>query len=111
MTAIKSPVHRQFFGDREYDFALPPKLIAELEHKTGAGLGKLCRRVFDAEFSYDDLRETIRLALIGGGVEPYEAARLVTVYVEGVPLSQTYPLAVSILETIWFGKAQEDNSK
>ena len=97
--------HTAFFGDRERAFAIMPALIPELEAKTGAGVGSLCRRLFAGDFSHGDLTEPIRLALIGGGAAPKEAAPLVAPYVTGRPLAEVYPLAVAILETLWFGAA------
>jgi len=100
-----APMHRQFFGDAERAFALTPELIGELERKTGAGIGGLCRRLFAGDFRHAEIIETIRLALIGGGTPPEEAAALVAAYAARRPLIEVYPLAVSILETAWFGKA------
>lgn len=101
--------HRQFFGDRERAFAITPELIAELEHRTGAGIGGLCRRLFRGDFHHADITETIRLALIGGGETPTDAARLVATYAANRPLGETYPLAVAVLETLWFGQAQSQD--
>ena len=95
--------HRAFLGDAERAFAVTPTLIPELEAKTGTGIGTLCRRLFAAEFRHADVTETVRLALIGGGEKPAEAERLVRVYVAGRPLAESYPLAVAILEALWFG--------
>jgi Phage tail tube protein, GTA-gp10 len=98
--------HRAFFGDGERTFRLTPELIVELERKTNSGIGGFCRRLFHGDFSHGDLVETIRLALIGGGETPENAASLVAAYVIGRPLTESYPLAVSILETLWFGRAK-----
>ncbi|WP_457796640.1 gene transfer agent family protein [Methylocystis sp. S23] len=92
-----------FFGDKERTFRLTPKLIPELERVANAGIGTLCKRLFAGDFSHADIRETIRLALIGGGADPKDAATLVAVYADDAPLSQVYPLAVAILEALWFG--------
>ncbi|MEX0408563.1 gene transfer agent family protein [Aquibium sp. LZ166] len=97
--------HVAFFGDGERSFALPPELIMELERKTGAGIGLLCRRVFARDFALADLLETIRLALIGGGASPKEAADLIAAYGAPRPISETFPLAAAILETVFFGSA------
>jgi hypothetical protein len=43
--------------------------------------------------------------LIGGGAAPIDASTLVAVYANDVPLSESYPLAVSILEALWFGRS------
>jgi hypothetical protein len=95
--------HRAFFGDAEHDFCITPELIIELERKTGAGIGGLCRRLFAGDFRHADVTETIRLGLVGGGTAPKEADALVSAYASNRPLAEIYPLAVSILETLWFG--------
>jgi hypothetical protein len=97
--------HRVFFGDREREFRLGPKLIPELERLTGVGIGTLCKRLFAGDFSHADIIETIRLGLIGGGADPFDASTLVKVYASDAPLSASYPLAVSILEALWFGRS------
>jgi hypothetical protein len=99
--------HTAFFGDAQHIFKITPVLITELERKTGVGIGGLCRRLFAREFSHADILETIRIALIGGGEEPETAAALVAAYAADQPLAETYPLAVCILENLWFGKAQD----
>jgi hypothetical protein len=100
----KAPAHRAFFGDVERDFRLTPELIIELERKTGAGIGGLCKRLFANDFRHAEILETIRLALIGGGEKPQTAASLIAAYAASRPLIETFPLAVAILETAWFGK-------
>jgi hypothetical protein len=95
--------HKAFFGDAERTFKLTPTLISELERTTSAGIGGLCRRLFIGEFKLLEITETIRLGLIGGGETPQAAAALVATYVADRPLAETYPLAVAILEVLWFG--------
>ncbi|MCC6736526.1 MAG: gene transfer agent family protein [Bauldia sp.] len=99
--------HRAFFGDAERTFRITPELIAELETKTGAGIGSLCRRLFAGEFRHADIAETIRLGLVGGGEQPARAASLVAAYASK-PLAETYALAVAILEALWFGPKPKD---
>lgn len=102
------PPHTAFFGDAEYPFRLSPALIIELEHKTGAGIGALCTRIFHRQFAQIDIHETIRLALIGGGIQPERAATLIASYAVDRPLSETYPVAVAILENVWFGQPKHE---
>lgn len=116
------------FGDGSYTFALPLPQIAELQRKTGAGIGALFARVLkgcvqvgsevilqpaSAEFYALDVIETVRHGLIGGGkglvngeevkVTPIIANRLVDTYVLGNPLSDSWSLAASILATCVVG--------
>lgn len=95
--------HIAFFGDREREFALPAELILELERVTGLGIGGLFKTLAANTFGFSHVVETVRLGLIGGGATPEEAANLVKVYVARRPLSETFPLALSILESVWFG--------
>ena len=66
----KAPSHRAFFGDAERDLSFSPELIVELERKTGAGIGGLCKRLFAGDFRHVEILEIIRLGLIGGGERP-----------------------------------------
>jgi hypothetical protein len=65
--------------------------------------------LFAGDFRHADVTETIRLALVGGGTPPVEADALVAAYAINRPLSDIYPLAVSILECLWFGAAKKGN--
>ena len=103
--------HRAFFGDAEHDFALTGDQIVELERVTGAGIGTLCQRVFAGAFNHQDIVGTIRLALIGGGTEPQEAAALVKAYVAMTPIAASMALAVDILSVVYFGPATPSNGE
>lgn len=94
--------HSAFFGDAQREFALNPKLIAELERVTGAGIGGLSKRFFAGEFKSSELTEILRLSLIGGDTDAEEAAALVAVYC--IPVMPAYGLAVAILEKLMFGE-------
>ena len=63
------------WADGTYKFRLPYGQIAELQEKTGCGPQFLLSRIIDGSWKVDDLRETIRLGLIGGGTEPIAALR------------------------------------
>lgn len=95
-----------FFGDQEHTFKLTPELIRELENKRGA-FGALCNRMWARNFAQEDIAETIRLALVGGGTAPKRANELIAAYVDGRPLIETYELAARILERTLFGNPHE----
>jgi hypothetical protein len=84
-------------------FRLTTALLVEQEQKCGP-LGLICQRVFNRQFAQNDITEVIRLALIGGGIDPKRAASLIVAYVADRPLAETYPLAAKILERRWFGE-------
>lgn len=92
-----------FFGDGDHTFALTDPIIAELEQLTDKGIGSIYQRAIKMEFQASDLTAIIRLGLIGGGMAPERAARLVATYADNRPLSETYPLALDILDARWNG--------
>ncbi|MGB6119580.1 MAG: gene transfer agent family protein [Mesorhizobium sp.] len=99
-----------FLGDGEHAFALPYPLIEELQRTTGASIGVLFTRVRTLAFAIGDIAETIRLGLIGGGLTPEAAFQLVETYVKPRPLAETLPVAMSILEVVWFGTPADQPS-
>lgn len=70
------------WGDGEYAFDLPGKCVNELQKVCGdVGLGNIAARMADGNWKYDEIRHTIRLGLIGGGMGAVEANRLVNMYI------------------------------
>ncbi|MBE7183444.1 MAG: gene transfer agent family protein [Methylobacterium mesophilicum] len=99
-------MHTVFFGDRERTFALPLPQLEELERVTDCGIGEMFfHRIKALAFRHSDLAQVIRLALIGGGESPKEAAELVAAYVSNRPLGETLPIALAVLEAVMFGNA------
>lgn len=86
------------FGDGRHPFALPLGQVRELQEKTG-GIGPLMllRRIQGGSWLIDDLRETIRLGLIGGGMAPVEALKLVERYCDARPPAEYAPSAHAVL--------------
>lgn len=97
----------KFFGDADHAFALTDDMILELERLTNTGIGALYLRAVNMGFSLSDLTEIIRLGLIGGGMTPEQAKTLTTTYATNRPISETYPLAMDILDARW-GEPKED---
>lgn len=106
-----NPVGRiTFFGDARYAFCLGTKEIEELERIAETGIGTVFQRLIAKQFYHRDLLAVIRLALIGGGTAPEAAARLVSVYGEGRPIGELYPLALDILTVLWAGSSSLDDA-
>jgi hypothetical protein len=97
----------QFFGDQKYTFALTDDMVLELERLTNTGIGALYLRAVNMGFTLTDLTEIIRLGLIGGGASPENAKNLTTTYGTNRPISETYPLAMDILDARW-GEPNEE---
>ena len=57
----------------------------------------LLGRVDGGQWFIDDLRETIRIGLIGGGLEPVKALALVKRYVDDRPFAESITHARAIL--------------
>lgn len=119
------------FGDGSYLFKLGLAEIAELQTQCKAGLGTIFARVLrgrysmdgsdaatfgvptEADWTLDDLLQTIRLALIGGGggtvngaevkVDPTRARELMDAYVHSRPLGEAWTLATAILTALIIG--------
>jgi hypothetical protein len=68
------------WADGTYKFRLGIGECRELQEKTDCGPYELLRRVDSGTWRIDDLVETIRIGLIGGGLAPVKAKRLVDRY-------------------------------
>ena len=97
--------HRAFFGTADHDFTLTDDMITELERLTDTGIGAFYQRVVAMHFRAADLAEIIRLGLIGAGMHPQEAMQLTDTYARNRPMSETFPLALDILDARWNGTA------
>lgn len=70
------------FGDATHRFRLALGQLEELQEKTGVGPFVLLRRLLGGDWMTTDVRETLRIGLIGGGMEPLAALALVRRYVD-----------------------------
>jgi hypothetical protein len=70
-----------FVGDGYYDLCLRVGELVALQEKVGAGPHKMALRLYNGDWFVEDITETLRLALIGGGLKHKEAFELVQSYV------------------------------
>lgn len=70
------------FGDGSHRFRLALGELEELQEKTGIGPFLLWQRLLNGEWRIADVRETLRLGLIGGGMEPVAALNLIRRYAD-----------------------------
>lgn len=92
------------FADGTYQFGLTWKLATDWEAETGRSMYGLFLESLRLRFMrLEDIREIIRLALIGGGTEPGKALRLVRTYVEERPAAENIPLAMQIFDAFCHG--------
>lgn len=71
-------LHNVFVGEGHYDLALRIGELIALQEKTGVGPYVLANRILAGEWRVEDIIETIRLALIGGGLDNRAAFDLIT---------------------------------
>lgn len=105
---MESPVGtvRLVWRGGEHDFCLSQiGNILTLEANCNAGLGAIYARIAAGQWYVNDLREVIRLGLIGGGQPPDRAGELVKACVDANPdgLGPSILLAQTILRAVLVG--------
>lgn len=99
------------WADGEHRFRLPLGQLRELQDKCDAGPPAIMARLNTDTWRVDDIRETIRLGLIGGGMSPSEAYRKVARYVDERPLMENVVPARLILMAALIGDPSETVGK
>jgi hypothetical protein len=99
------------FGDGPHEFQLPVKQLDALQDECGCGPAELFLRLMSHRWKRKDIRETIRLGLIGAGMDSMAALRLVKLYVDDQPLMQFVPIAKDIVEAVLQGIAEVTEGK
>jgi len=95
------------FADGTYKFGLSWALADEWERDQNRSLMATflqAARIHVATMG--DIREIVRLGLIGAGTEPAKALRLVRSYVEERPAVENFPLMISILDAFLNGQPE-----
>ncbi len=95
------------FGDGDYSFRLGWGELAELQEKCDAGPYVVLQRLMDSTWKLNDISHTIRLGLIGGGMVPVDALKLVRCYVEDRPPAENLLYAQAILTAGVMGAEDE----
>lgn len=101
--AVLSTAVYRSLGGRDRKFELRLGEIRELERLCESGIAAIYARVALLQFKADDLRETIRLGLIGGGAAQPEAEAIVRFSIDGRPLNEWVQLAADILKAVFDG--------
>lgn len=95
------------WGDSTYPFRLRVVQLVELQEKCDAGPGFILERLATNRWKLEDVRETIRLGLIGGGLKPAQALKLVNRYVDDQPLQDNVNTAYAIVAAVLVGVEDE----
>lgn len=86
------------WGDGEYEFNIAKlKQALELEDKCGCGIAEIYTRLRDNKWHVNDFREVLRLGLIGGGLSPPEATKLIIRYCDDRPYRESIQPALAIV--------------
>ncbi|WP_374636819.1 gene transfer agent family protein [Agrobacterium salinitolerans] len=97
------------FADGTYTFGLTWPLASEWEKTTDRSLyGTLINIMRTGVAQLHDTRELVRLGLIGGGMAPSDALRMVRTYVEERPAAENFSLVVKIVDAFFHGKGAPD---
>src|SRR5262245_31269791 len=97
--------------DEERKFRLGIGELIELQEKCDAGPAQIFRSVSDMTWRVQWVRETIRLGLIGGGLEPTRALALVGRYVTPGSLMVCAGIAQEILGAALIGDLKDPVGK
>ena len=95
------------WADDDYVFRLGWAELEELQEKCDAGPYVLLTRMHDDTWRMADIAETIRLGLIGGGMEPVAALKRVRTYVKKRVPMENLPFAQAILSAAVVGVEDE----
>lgn len=95
------------WGSGLHKFRLGLDEARELQIKTGVGPYRLMRRIADGDWMIDDLRETIRIGMIGGGAAPGAAMNEIRIYFDKQPKTKHIEPALRILHAFHIGVDDE----
>jgi len=95
------------WADGEHTFRLGIKELEELQEKCDAGPAWIYGRLANDQWRVADVRETIRLGLIGAGMKPVPADKYCRRYVDEQPLSDSVPITMAILQAVLEGVPDE----
>jgi hypothetical protein len=95
------------WADGTYTFRLAWGELAELQEQCNAGPYVILDRLYTRQWRIEDVSNVIRLGLIGGGMEPVKALKLVRSYVEARPPMENVLFATGILSAGLMGAPDE----
>lgn len=99
------------FGDGDHLFRLGWAELEKLQEACDAGPFVILERLNSGSCRLQDIVETIRWGLIGGGKKPEEALKLERLYVRDRPPAENRLLAYAILAAACHGAPEEEIEK
>lgn len=95
----------------EHSFELKIGQLRALQDACDAGPSLILERLTSGRWLVDDVIQTIRFGLEGGGMEKSEARKLTRMHVEEEPLLQHVPVAQAILISSLVGPEEDETGK
>lgn len=99
------------WADEDHHFRLAFAQLILLQEATDCGPFALLQRLSDGTWKVQDISHVIRIGLIGGGLKPDAAIKLVRGYVEDRPPLENLLVAQAILSAGVMGAPEEEGSK
>ncbi|MCI9865811.1 gene transfer agent family protein [Rhizobium skierniewicense] len=96
------------WADGTYSFRLAWGQLSELQEKCDAGPYIVLNRLHNGSWRIEDITNIVRLGLIGGGLQPSAALKLVRAYVEDRPPMENLIPAQVILSAALMGAPEEN---
>jgi hypothetical protein len=96
------------FADGTYEFCMNYGAIRMLQEARDMGPLFIWGLLEANAWRVEDIREIIRCGLIGGGMAPVKANKMVTMYVEARPIMENAALAKRILGAGLIGAPEEE---
>jgi hypothetical protein len=96
------------FADDDFVFRLAWGELIKLQEARDCGPLVILERLGNGHWRVEDIREVVRLGLIGGGLDPGKALKLVRLYVEQRPPFENLALAQRILGSSLVGVSDEE---
>lgn len=95
------------WADGTYSFRLAWAQLAELQDKCNAGPYVILTRLEDNTWRVEDISNTLRLGLIGGGMAPADALKMARTYIEARPPMENLIPARLVLMAALMGSEDE----
>ena len=100
------------WGDGEHKFNIAKlKCVLELEEKCNAGIAEVFQRIQQSRWKFNDIRETLRLGLIGAGTDPQRALALINRYCDDRPWAENVLPAQAVLIAAMIGVPEDPLGK
>jgi hypothetical protein len=104
---MSTTIKREFAGEQR-PFRLRVDQLLDLERQSNCGPQELAKRLVQGTWRLNDVRMTVGLALIGGGMEKTPAEKMMVEYFDGQPLQSMADLAASIVWAALIGAESVD---